>query len=105
MTSGKTRVAVGKSGKIYSQVLLSNCPCNICFQALREEMGRYATQHGVEATVQVLVHLQLSLGVLRCTQRSYWFQSSQALYASSGGSMETLLQGRRENTFRWLNGY
>eukprot|EP00092_Neocalanus_flemingeri_P006674 GFUD01007206.1.p1 GENE.GFUD01007206.1~~GFUD01007206.1.p1 ORF type:complete len:760 (+),score=126.41 GFUD01007206.1:122-2401(+) len=34
------RRLVGKSGKIYSQ-------------ALREEIGRYASQHGVEATIQV----------------------------------------------------
>jgi len=34
------RRLVGKSGKIYSQ-------------ALREEIGRYAAQHGVEATIQV----------------------------------------------------
>ena len=38
--SGKVRTSVGKPGKIYNQ-------------PLREEIGRYAAQHGVEATVQV----------------------------------------------------
>ena len=37
---GKVRTSVGKPGKIYNQ-------------PLREEIGRYAAQHGVEATVQV----------------------------------------------------
>ena len=37
---GKVRTLVGKPGKIYNQ-------------PLREEIGRYAAQHGVEATVQV----------------------------------------------------
>ena len=62
----KARSGVGKTGKIYSQ-------------GLREEMGRYAAQHGVEATVQVYTE-KLLVGVRPSTVRKF-----RRLYGDTSG--------------------